>query len=184
VILADMAGLRETVDAIELEGVRRARSWAEAADLRLWVVDGAARGEGWREGLELVRLGDVCFVNKTDLASTTARALAIKAADERGLSIQVGNSSSVGAAGLLVQLTQRVRQDLSGSDFPATTRARHRIQLEAARVHLLGALASLAAPELAAEDVRLCARALGRVTGVIGVEDVLDQVFSQFCIGK
>ena len=152
--------------------------------MRIWVVDGSAAGDAWREGADLVRPGDLCFLNKSDLSSVGATAAAKETAESGGLSVRSGSVRRGDAATLRVFLMERVVEALSGGDFPATTRARHRTQLEAARRHLEGALAALAAPELAAEDVRLCARALGRVTGVIGVEDVLDQVFSQFCIGK
>jgi tRNA modification GTPase len=76
---------------------------------------------------------------------------------------------------------------LSGGEFPAATRARHRQDLVAAREHLARAAAALSAPievELAAEDVRLAARSLARVTGRVDPEDVLDRVFARFCIGK
>jgi tRNA modification GTPase len=184
VILADMAGVRMTEDLVEAEGVRRARAWAGAADLRLWVVDGSSAGNGWREGFDLVQGGDVCFINKSDLPAGAAQEEAVGAARSGGISVEFGNVLSAGATSLRVWLGERVRRDLSGGDFPATTRARHRTQLETARSHLQGALATLSNPELAAEDVRLGVRALGRVTGGIGVETVLDSVFSQFCIGK
>jgi tRNA modification GTPase len=74
--------------------------------------------------------------------------------------------------------------DLAGTDFPATTRARHARYLAAARDHLVRAARMLDEPELAAEDVRLAARALRMVTGEVGAEDVLGEVFATFCIGK
>ena len=81
-------------------------------------------------------------------------------------------------------LQRRVVRDLAGGDFPAATRARHRDLLTEGRNHLGRALDNLADPELAVEDIRLALRALGRVTGRVGVEDVLDGVFASFCIGK
>jgi tRNA modification GTPase len=93
-------------------------------------------------------------------------------------------SVAAGVDGLLRGLSDRVVADLSGAEFPAVTQARHRNLLEIAREHLRRALISLEEPELAAEDVRLAARALGRVAGRIGAEDVLEVVFASFCIGK
>jgi tRNA modification GTPase len=81
-------------------------------------------------------------------------------------------------------LSRRVVAELSGAEFPAATRARHADLLFEAQEHLVRAIATLDEPELAAEDVRLATRALARVTGTIGVEDVLDRVFATFCIGK
>jgi tRNA modification GTPase len=76
---------------------------------------------------------------------------------------------------------------LTGAAFPAATRARHRQDLSAARAHLGRALHALSGPievELAAEDVRLAARSLSKISGRIDPEDVLDRVFARFCIGK
>jgi tRNA modification GTPase len=82
-------------------------------------------------------------------------------------------------------IAQRLAMDLSGADFPAITRERHRLRLTEAleAVEAAGAALGLA-PEMAGDDLRRAASALGRVTGEIGVEDVLGEVFSTFCIGK
>jgi tRNA modification GTPase len=85
---------------------------------------------------------------------------------------------------VLSALEQRVISDLSGADFPAATRVRHAELLREAADHVARALTRLDEPELAAEDVRLAARTMERVVGAVGVEDVLDRVFSTFCIGK
>ena len=82
-------------------------------------------------------------------------------------------------------MAERVSAALTGSEFPAATRARHQKQLRMARDQVARALGGLEGPaELAAEDLRLAARALERITGRIGAEDVLDLVFASFCIGK
>ena len=184
VLIADMAGLRESPDEVEAEGVRRARAWAEAADLRIWVVDRATQDDSWKEPLTLIRRTDIGLLNKADLATSIGGARAVVAAGEIGLGLVDGELATGGADGLRVLLTQRVTQDLSGSDFTATTRARHVAHLRAAVGHLDRARAMLAEPELAAEDVRLATRALAMVTGSIGVEDVLGDIFASFCIGK
>ena len=90
-----------------------------------------------------------------------------------------------GADAIRLDLTERVTAALSGADFPAATRRRHAVHLSEAAGHIERALGVLAlGSELAAEDVRLAARALERVTGKIDPEDVLGAVFSTFCIGK
>ncbi len=94
VILADMAGLREAGDAIEAEGVRRARAWADAAALRIWVVDGSADDGGWREARDLARPGDLLVVNKSDLPPGADRRAA---AAEFGARFQVRSRSSATA---------------------------------------------------------------------------------------
>ncbi|HEX7760416.1 MAG TPA: tRNA uridine-5-carboxymethylaminomethyl(34) synthesis GTPase MnmE, partial [Caulobacteraceae bacterium] len=181
VLLADMAGLRETHDPVEIEGVRRARAWAGEADLRLWVVDAAASDDAWRLAADLLQPGDIALLNKADLPAGADGAPARAAAPGLvlDLSLTAGDADR-----LRTLLTDRVVADLSGADFPAVTRARHRVHLETARDHVLRARENLEEPELAAEDVRLAARALSRVAGRIGAEDVLDLVFASFCIGK
>jgi tRNA modification GTPase len=184
VVLADMAGLRETAEAIEAEGVRRARGWALAADLRIWVVDQAAYDDGWEQVVDLIGARDLCLLNKADLAQSPAGARAEAAARRLGLDVQSVSLAGGDVDWVWRRLSGRVTRDLEGSDFPATTRARHARLLTAAREHLARASDMLGEPELAAEDVRLAARALGMVTGEIGVEDVLGEVFATFCIGK
>ncbi|HTX50024.1 MAG TPA: tRNA uridine-5-carboxymethylaminomethyl(34) synthesis GTPase MnmE [Caulobacteraceae bacterium] len=186
VLLADMAGVRETAEAIEAEGVRRARAWAEAADLRLWVVDASASSQGgWREAEALVRSRDMMLLNKSDLAAGCDRAAAIRAAGSAGLeTAAVSAATGEGLAHLRRRLSERVAADLSGGEFPAVTRERHALLLGEGLGHVRRAEGRLEEPELAAEDLRLAARALERVTGRIGSEDILDVIFSSFCIGK
>ena len=186
VLLADMAGLRSSEDAIEQEGVRRARGWAGDAGLRLWVVDQAAADNGWREAVDLIRPGDLLVLNKADRPAGPDGWAARAWAEAAG--IAVVESSTVefdGLSGLRGRLGDKVMAALSGADFPAVTRARHRQALEEARQSLGRALGLLeAGAELAAEDVRLAARALERISGRIDAEAVLDRVFATFCIGK
>jgi tRNA modification GTPase len=184
VVLADMAGLRETGEPIEAEGVRRARAWAMAADLRVWVVDQAGEDDAWEQVLHLVRPHDMCLINKADLPGSSAGARAGAAARRLGLEPVAVSLADGDAEAVWEKLLRRVAKDLSGADFPATTRARHARHLTAARDYLTRAAAMLSDPELAAEDVRMAARALRMVTGEIGVEDVLGEVFASFCIGK
>jgi tRNA modification GTPase len=171
VLLADMAGLREARDPVEV-------------DLRLWVVDWSDGGDGWRLAADMARSDDACVLNKIDLAPGRGGLDAAQAAKERGLEALEVSLVSNELKSLEIWLSERIRHDLSGSDFPAVTRARHGALLATARSHLTRALESIGTPELAAEDVRLAVRALAMVTGAIGVEDVLDRVFSTFCIGK
>jgi tRNA modification GTPase len=188
VLLADTAGLRETVDPVEVEGVRRARVRADEAALRIWVVDGAATDQGWRDASEPMRRGDFCVVNKQDL-TVTAQAVEAEAwALSQGLETSpLSLATGAGLDSLKRRLTDRVVDDLSGAEFPAGTRLRHRRDLDDARSHLVRALEALEGRgevELAAEDVRLAARSLSRIGGRVDPEDVLDRVFARFCIGK
>jgi tRNA modification GTPase len=174
VLFADMAGLRESVDPIEAEGVRRARAWAKAADVRLWVIDQSAPADLD----EAVRSGDLLVLNKGDLpAGPDAGLPALE-------TVRVSAKTEAGMDELWAALSARVGA-LTGGDFPAVTRLRHRRHLQAAAEALRRGQRALAlSPELGAEDLRHAAQALGRIAGRIDPEQVLDEVFSSFCIGK
>ena len=185
VILADTAGLRETTDEVEAEGVRRARLRAGTADLRLWVVDGSGDAGSAAPAPESLRPGDLCLVAKADLPAGDSVARALAEAAALGLEAHVLSARRPeDVAALEAALTRQVVAALGSSEPPAATRLRHAALLSEARSRLASALAMAEDPELAAEDVRLAARALDRITGRIGPEDVLDRIFSTFCIGK
>lgn len=185
VLVADTAGIRDTADAIEAEGVRRARAWAEEADLRLWVVDGFhVKHEVELEST--VRPGDWLVLNKADIADAGPLDAAQSHWTERGLRVVRLSAQSAEAVGALREaLATHVADALSGAEFPAATRLRHAERLREAQSYLVRALSEVGLEvELAAEDVRLAARALEKITGRVDPEDVLGRVFSTFCIGK
>ncbi|MBU1539661.1 MAG: tRNA uridine-5-carboxymethylaminomethyl(34) synthesis GTPase MnmE [Alphaproteobacteria bacterium] len=174
VTLSDTAGLRDSEDPVEAEGVRRARARAEAADLRLW-VRGPDDAEG--DAARFVRPGDLLVLTKADLGT----AAAVGNFETLSLSTRTG----AGLSDLHDWIAARLARDLSGTDFPSVTRERHRRRLaEALAAAELGRDALEVAPEMAGDDLRRAADALARVTGAIGVEDILGEVFSTFCIGK
>ena len=190
VIVADTAGLRDISDdgggdggdEIEIEGMRRARLKAGDADLRLAVFDGEAWPETDPATAALVDGDTLVVVNKADLKAPKPP-LAVKGEPALAISALTGD----GIEGLLSAMTARLEGLMGTAASPALTRVRHREALE----ECLGALGRVVAadgndgkPELAAEDLRLAARALGRITGRVDVEDVLDVIFRDFCIGK
>jgi tRNA modification GTPase len=181
-LLADTAGLRETHDEIEAEGVRRARAWAEAADLRCWVIDGSA-AEAGHAPVEL-RAGDICVLTKLDLGEGGATDEGAEIAEAQGLeAVRLSARDADDVAALRTRLTDRVVAEVGGGETFTATRLRHGALLQDAAASLRQAL-SASEPELAAEDVRLAARALDRITGRVDAEAVLDRIFSTFCIGK
>ena len=185
VLVADTAGLRETEDAIEAEGVRRATRWAEEADLRLWVVDGFHVKQV--ESLEkTVCPGDWLILNKADIADANILSQAEARWAGEGLVVrQLSARAEDAVSALREALASHVVDALSGAEFPAATRLRHAERLSEARSYLARALSDIGLEvELAAEDVRLAARALEKITGRVDPEDVLGRVFSTFCIGK
>ncbi len=183
VLLADTAGLRDTGDEIEAEGVRRARAWASGADLRLWLVDGSS-SETLAAPMEL-RIGDLCVITKRDLTTGPAGVWASGQAERLGLGVaEVTARGPSDIAWLRATLAERVVEALAGAEPAAATRLRHQDLLTEAVERLRLALGQDERLELAAEDVRLAARALDRITGRIDPEQVLGRIFSTFCIGK
>ena len=172
VIVADTAGLRASDDEIEAEGVRRAEAWAATAGLRVWLVDG--HGEPDPEPPASLRKGDIVLLTKRDLGE-----------GKDGLPGEPFTARSPNdVAWLERSLTETVVEALTGGEPPAGVRLRHRELLTEAAERLRHALAQDQALELAAEDVRLAARALDRITGRIDPEEVLWRIFATFCIGK
>jgi tRNA modification GTPase len=183
VLLADTAGLRDTDDEIEAEGVRRARAWALGADLRLWVVDTA--GVDHPQIPRELQPGDLCILAKRDLAENEAGWWAAEEAAKRGIdAMPITARGPNDMAWLRATLEEKVLGALAGAEPPAATRIRHADLLSEAAERLRQALAQDDRLELAAEDVRLAARALDRITGRIDPEQVLGRIFSTFCIGK
>ncbi|MEQ9814686.1 MAG: tRNA uridine-5-carboxymethylaminomethyl(34) synthesis GTPase MnmE [Azospirillaceae bacterium] len=177
VIVADTAGLHEAAgDAVEQEGMRRARRRAETADLVIVMAD-CADARSFARRLTDYGLADspgrtvIPVANKCDLAGAPD-------GDWLPVSVRTGE----GLPRLLDLLGDRAGALIAG-EAPPITRARHRQAVAAAAEALERAL-SAPLPELMAEDLRLAARALGRITGRVDVEEILDVVFRDFCIGK
>jgi len=174
VTLSDTAGLRDSDDPIEAEGIRRARSRARDADLRLWVL---GPGDDREAAAPFVMPEDLVVLTKADLG---------QAEPPEGLAaVTLSTHTRLGLDRLEAWLVDRLSRDLSGSDFPAVTRERHRLRLGEALAAVEAGQAALGqSPEMAGDDLRRAAQALSRVTGALGVDEVLGEVFSNFCIGK
>tara|TARA_R110000787_G_scaffold44093_7_gene107988 strand:- start:10187 stop:11521 length:1335 start_codon:yes stop_codon:yes gene_type:complete len=175
--IADTAGLRVTDDEIEAEGVRRAEMAAREADLRLFVLD-ASNPDTSHLSTDY-RLGtDLVVINKCDLGA---------APDGISADHIISARDGAGVDALEQAIARFVDKYAASVEAPVITRQRHRARLtqglrslEAAR----DALEQDVGAELAAEDIRMALRQLGSIIGVVGVEDVLGAVFSEFCIGK
>ncbi len=168
--VADTAGVRQTAEPIEAEGVRRALRHA-AGGMTLLLLDGSLPNP--RAGLPAdLPEPDLTVWNKSDLGFA-----------REGLSISL--KTGAGMAELLKMLQQKVQHKLEGDGAPLLTRPRHRHALTEALGHLRHGLeAPRGRPELLAEDLRLAMRTIGRITGRVDVEELLDFVFRDFCIGK
>lgn len=167
VLLVDTAGLREAGDAIERQGIARSRARMREADLVLWLVP--ADGP-----IAPAPKGALPVLTKADLvAGSGGEALAVSALTGAGLD-------------RLLDAIEAAAQERLGRGDAVVTRERQRAALERCAAHLDRVAASDAGapPELVAEDLRLAVRALGEVAGRVGVEEILDRLFSSFCIGK
>jgi len=181
VIAADTAGLREAGDSIETEGVRRARERAKDADMKLAMFDASdlkAAGGLDPLTLELIDTNTLVILNKCD-EPHDALPDQVKNRPVLALSAKTGE----GFDALLIALQAQASELLAGDSGPSLTRHRHRLALKDCHSALKRAIVAEEA-ELMGEDLRLATRALGRITGRVDVEDLLDVIFSKFCIGK
>ncbi len=166
VILADTAGLREARGPIEEEGIRRAQARALSADLRLLLLDGSLSPPKSLPSAELK------VWSKADLVSVK---------DQPG--IWISSKTGEGLPELIDVLASYAEGGLGHGEAPVITRARHRQALEEAAGSLEQAVAE-EAPELAAEQIRRALQAIGRITGRVDLDELLDVVFRDFCLGK
>ncbi|MBC7906639.1 MAG: tRNA uridine-5-carboxymethylaminomethyl(34) synthesis GTPase MnmE [Rhodospirillaceae bacterium] len=176
VVVADTAGLREAAEDIEAEGIRRALAKAETADLKLAVFDAGQTPDG--PTLSMVDGDALVVLNKMDVA---AGALPDHINGRPVLAVSA--RSGEGLDQLLAVLTDEVSRRFATAGAPALTRVRHRSAVEDCAA-LLRRFDSQAEIELAAEDLRQAAGAIGRITGRVEVDELLDVVFREFCIGK
>lgn len=177
-VIIDTAGIRESEDFIEREGVRRALDQAASADLRLHLVDSVEAAEMAEHNPDTIVVMNKCdLLSNNDLGKTFlgVHLLSIKMND--------------GLESLIAEMSERISNQAayrSKASAPLT-RARHRHALEECVDALDRAFVSADAGadvEMMAEDVRVAAQALGRITGRVDVEELLDRIFSDFCIGK
>lgn len=174
VVFVDTAGLRGTTDPVEQVGIERARERIYGADLVLWLA-------GPDQDFDV---GEVELANRIRVATKADHSSHAEHAEHADLAVSA--RTGIGMDSLLDSVQQKVVDALVGSGDAVLTRERHRKAFEdlAASLARGEAAAGSGQDELAAEDVRLALRSLGRVTGRVDVEDILDRVFSTFCIGK
>ena len=178
VIVADTAGLRDSGCEIEAEGVRRAEARAASADLKLAVFDAGLYPAMDSQTREMIDDATLVVLNKGDLAPAELPTHLL------GQRVSVVSArSGAGMDALVETLADIVESRFAVGNAPVLTRARHRAAGEEA-VAALARFDPVPGVEMAAEDLRLAARALGRITGRVDVDEILDVIFHEFCIGK
>jgi tRNA modification GTPase len=186
VTLLDTAGIRDSAEPVEQEGVRRARARAAAADLVLWVIDGSACGLAVDEH-PIANVAIWLVRNKIDQAGASSYAGAAKYnSSEYEFILSISALTGVGMEALTAALSAFAKTYFASTESSLITRARHRQALEETVAALDRALARdhSTDEELIAEELRSAATTLGRLTGRVDVEDILDVIFRDFCIGK
>lgn len=178
VVVSDTAGMRQTVVKLEREGIRRSVAAARTADLVIWLMDGHSADASFPKELEDLGERTMAVVSKADLLPP-ARLKALPP-NLSAISVMTGH----GMAGMIKTIAGMAAEGIGGGQAVITS-ARQRALVANANQALEAFLAGTSqAPELRAEDLRAAATAIGRLTGRVDVEDVLDQIFKRFCIGK
>lgn len=184
--LVDTAGIRETDDVLEREGIRRSRAAQKDADLRIVVIDGTVPlSDDDRVLVDQAVTGKcVAVINKADLPMRVGPADLRPGASVVSLSAKTGEGIDVLRAAIRAQL---IEAGADTADGVIVTNVRHQAALERAKQSLIHARQSVEggmANELVAIDIRAAADALGEITGVITTDEILERIFSTFCIGK
>jgi tRNA modification GTPase len=184
VTLLDTAGIHESEDPIEQEGIRRARARAADADLVLWLTDASnAEFDTGKAGGDTAQIWVIA--NKSDLQNEPQiKDLAARLSGQVGFVLSA--ATGAGLERLLAGITNFAQVFFDSTEPAMVTRERQRRALQDAAEALRRAIAEGPGgrEEVVAEELRLAANALGRLTGRVDVEDVLDVIFRDFCIGK
>jgi len=175
--LVDTAGLRQATGIVEVEGIRRAEGRAGDADLVLLLSEAGGDPAALPSGVRghVIRVG-----TKIDQIDSDEERLRL----ESEFDLVISTRSGEGIEELLARMTGFLVGEFSVGEEPLITRARHRQALEECGRALVSASLESSDIELRAEELRLATDSLGRITGRVDVEDLLDVIFSEFCIGK
>ncbi len=168
--ISDTAGLRQTSDKIEAEGIRRALKKATEADLKIFLLD-ATNPILREEDQHLIDENTILVVNKIDLNQQSSNY------------IDISLTNNINTSELLKKLEEKILEIIPNQNYPLITAERYRSALQNAAENLQN-FSLQKNIELAAEDLRMTAREIGKITGKVDVENILDVIFSRFCIGK
>lgn len=166
--ISDTAGIRETNDQIEKEGIRRALQKAAEANIKIFVID--ATNPIIQQ--DLIDENTIIVVNKSDLVT-----------ELKSDFLEISLAKKINTAALIKKIEEKILEIIPSQSSPLITSERYRIALTEC-VKNLQEFSLQKNIELAAEDLRIAAREIGKIIGDVGVENILDVIFSSFCIGK
>ena len=180
VVISDTAGIRESKDEIEKKGIKLALKKADNADLNIIVIEPKS---GYFTGFlkDLISSRSILVINKSDLGTGK---IPREFEKFKPIYISIKNENNLNL--LIEEIKQRLKNQFINSDDILITRKRHRINLEECEKHLESFIDKDLSKdfEKAAEDLRLATRYLGKIVGKVDVEEILDSIFNDFCIGK
>ncbi len=180
VVISDTAGIRESKDEIEKKGIKLALKKADNADLNIIVIE---LKSGYFTGFlkDLISSRSILVINKSDLGTGK---IPREFEKFKPIYISIKNENNLNL--LIEEIKQRLKNQFINSDDILITRKRHRINLEECEKHLESFIDKDLSKdfEKAAEDLRLATRYLGKIVGKVDVEEILDSIFNDFCIGK
>ena len=171
--ISDTAGIRKTEDKIEQEGINRALKKAQEADIKILLLDASGIND---DDMSLADENTLIVANKIDLLDHQ-----LNKADKELITISL--SENINLDFLLEKIEEKILEIIPNQNSPLITQERYRASLEIA-VENLEEFSLNKEIELAAEDLRLTAREIGKITGKVDIENILDVIFSRFCIGK
>lgn len=174
VVITDTAGIRESSDIIEKEGVKRSKQRAKTSDIKIIMFDATSKPDNNIK--EFIEENDIIVVNKSDLTSP-------KGFPENAIEISLKTGAGLEK---LVSALNKVLESIFPTQNLTPTRLRHRELLELAESNLNKVIEDFGKIDitLIAEELRLASRTLAKITGKIDIEDILDEIFKEFCIGK
>jgi tRNA modification GTPase len=176
VIFTDTAGLRQTVEAVEKQGIERAYAKAQDADIIICLFDCLRNTPQEFENIDKNKI--IYVANKIDKADNNHK----KTLQNKGY-LTISAKYAQGVDVLLNEIGQKIKDKFTANSTEIITRQRYREALKNAVSNLKNFNFDKEI-ELSAEDIRLAAREIGKITGRIEVDEVLDKIFSSFCIGK
>lgn len=193
VVISDTAGLRDAAGKVEEEGIRRTLKRAEAADLVIWIDDGVdpRLPEGGISGVAGREVGEasgeagrpnavvLLVASKSDQVQRP-----VGVSGEGSEYLEISTKTEEGLRVLVDAISEIALSRAGTGEDAVITQARHRQHIGRCQAHLGAFMEMVGEIELRAEELRLAADALGRISGRVDPEDVLDQVFGRFCIGK